>query len=273
MHRNAIGVLQPIVAAKEAEIQLLRPSAAQLRHAAEDMPPVRSFTRALRGPDVRLIAEFKRRSPSAGWIQQSAAVNEIVPRYEAAGAAACSILTDREFFGGSLEDLEEGRNLTKLPCLRKDFLLDEIQLLESRVAGADAVLLIVRLLDDVQLRDLLQNARALGLDVLTEIHEPEEVERALRAGAEIIGVNNRNLSNFSTNLDTVLALLPGIPGDVTVVAESGIQSAQDVARFGAAGVDAVLVGEALMRAQDPGVRVAELVGQPRLRRPNAVARA
>ena len=273
MHRNARGVLEPIVAAKEAEIQLLRPRAAALRHAAEAMPSIRSFNRALRGADVRLIAEFKRRSPSAGWIRENAVIADILPRYEAAGAAACSILTDRKFFGGSLEDFEAGRNLTKLPCLRKDFLLDEIQLLESRAAGADAVLLIVRLLDDAQLRDLLQNARALGLDVLTEIHEPEEVERALKAGAQIIGINNRNLANFSTNLDTVLALLPGIPADVTVVAESGIHSAADVARFGAAGIDAVLVGEALMRAADPGDLAKQLVGHPRERRAAAVARA
>jgi indole-3-glycerol phosphate synthase len=272
MHRNARGVLQPIVAAKEAEIQRLRPRAVELRRAAEKMPPTRPFADALRGPHVQLIAEFKRRSPSAGWIQEAANVADVVPVYEAAGAAACSILTDREFFGGSLEDLEEGRNLTKLPCLRKDFLLDEIQLCEARVAGADAVLLIVRLLEDAQLRDLLESARNLGLDVLTEIHERAELEPALHAGARVIGINNRNLSSFDTNLDTVLALLPDVPADVTVVAESGIHRPADVARFGAVGVDAVLVGEALMRAADPGKRVAELVGHARVARRDATLR-
>jgi indole-3-glycerol phosphate synthase len=272
MHRNARGVLQPIVAAKEAEIERLRSRTSELRSAAERMPPIRPFADALRGPRVQLIAEFKRRSPSAGWIREAAMIADVLPEYEAAGAAACSILTDREFFGGSLEDLERGRNLTKLPCLRKDFLLDEIQLCEARVAGADAVLLIVRLLDDAQLRDLLQSAHGLGLDVLTEIHERAELEPALQAGARVIGINNRNLSSFDTNLDTVLAVLPDIPADVTVVAESGIHSGADVARFGAAGIDAVLVGEALMRAPEPGKRVAELVGHARLPRKDAIAR-
>jgi indole-3-glycerol phosphate synthase len=273
MHRNARGVLQPIVAAKQAEIRALRPRAPELRRAAESRRPARPFTRVLHGPSVQLIAEFKRRSPSAGWIREAATVADVLPGYEAAGAAACSILTDREFFGGSLEDLEEGRKVTKLPCLRKDFLLDEIQLLESRARGADAVLLIVRLLDDVQLRDLLQTARSPGLDVLTEIHEAAELELALAAGARVLGINNRNLASFATNLDTVLALLPNVPPDVTVVAESGIHSAADVARFGAAGIDAVLVGEALMRAADPAALVAELVGHERTTRSNITARA
>ncbi len=273
MHRNARGVLQPIVTAKEAEILALRPRLGELRRAAEQMPPVRPFASVLRAPHVQLIAEFKRRSPSAGWIRETATVADVLPRYEAAGAAACSILTDREFFGGSLEDLEEGRKLTKLPCLRKDFLFDEIQLLESRVAGADAVLLIVRLLDEIQLHDLLQTAQSLGLDVLTEIHESEELEPALRAGADVIGINNRNLSSFATSLDTVAALLPDVPAGVTVIAESGIHTAADVKRFGASGVNAVLVGEALMRADDPARLAAQLVGHARAQRKDVSARS
>jgi indole-3-glycerol phosphate synthase len=263
MNRNARGVLQPIVTAKEAEIETLRPHATELRRAAETAPATRDFEGALRGPDVRLIAEFKRRSPSAGWIREAVEIGEVVPRYETAGAAALSILTDRKFFGGSLKDLEEGRKVSTLPILRKDFLLSELQMFEARAAGADAVLLIVRLLDDLELADLLQSARSLQLGTLTEAHDAYEVERALRAGARVIGVNNRDLSNFHTDLDTVSAVLPSIPAHVTVVAESGIRTPADVARLGAAGVDAVLVGEALLRAPDPGAFARTLVGHSR----------
>jgi indole-3-glycerol phosphate synthase len=273
MSRNARGVLQPIVAAKEAEIDRLRPHVVALRRAAEAASPARPFEAVLRNPAVQLIAEFKRRSPSAGWLRQDARVADIVPHYEAAGAAALSVLTDREFFGGSLADLEEARKLTKLPVLRKDFLLDELQMFEARAYGADAALLIVRLLDAHKLRDLLQAARALGLGVLVETHNAAEIELALDSGASVIGVNNRDLSNFATNLATVLDLVTMVPPDVTLVAESGIRSAADVARLGAAGIDAVLVGEAVMSASDPGGAVAALTGHVRTVRREVPARA
>ncbi|MEX2284025.1 MAG: indole-3-glycerol phosphate synthase TrpC [Gemmatimonadota bacterium] len=263
MDRNARGALEPIITAKRAEVDRLRPRAAQLLAAARLAPSTRPFEAALRGQNVRLIAEFKRRSPSAGWIHRDASVAQFVPEYQAAGAAALSILTDHEFFGGSLVDLEEARNLSTLPVLRKDFIIDEVQLLETRVANADAALLIVRILSQHELRDLVQAARDLGLGTLVETHNAEEVESALLAGAQVIGINNRDLSSFQTNTETAHGLLPQIPADVVVVAESGIRSSDDVRRYGAAGFDAVLVGEWLMRQADPGAAAQSLAVHPR----------
>jgi indole-3-glycerol phosphate synthase len=251
MDRNARGALEPIIAAKRAEVDSLRSRAAQLVADAQLKPPTRPFDVALRGQNVRLIAEFKRRSPSAGWIQKDATVAQFVPAYQAAGAAALSILTDHDFFGGSLVDLEEARNLSTLPVLRKDFIIDELQMLETRVANADAALLIARILNPQELRHLIQTARDLGLGTLVETHNAEEIELALDAGANVIGINNRDLSSFQTNTKTALELLQHIPADVIVVAESGIRSSDDVARYGDAGFDAVLVGEWLMRQPDP----------------------
>jgi indole-3-glycerol phosphate synthase len=266
MDRNARGALEPIIAAKRAEVDRLRPHAAQLAADARLVPPTRPFDIALRGQNVRLIAEFKRRSPSAGWIHRNASVAQFVPAYQAAGAAALSILTDHDFFGGSLVDLEEARNLSTLPVLRKDFIIDELQLLETRVANADAVLLIVRILSQHELRDLVQAARDLGLGTLVETHNAAEVESALVAGAEVIGINNRDLSSFQTNTETALAMLPHIPAEVIVVAESGIRSSDDVRRYGAAGFDAVLVGEWLMRQPDPDAAAQLLAVHPRSNR-------
>ena len=270
MDRNARGALETIVAAKRREIERLAPARAALETAAQAAPPVRSFESALRAATVQLIAEFKRRSPSAGWIREDAAIAEIVPAYEAAGAAALSVLTD-QFFGGSLVDLEEARKVSRLPLLRKDFMLDEVQLLEARVAGADAVLLIVRLLNLSQLDRLLTFAATLSLAVLVEAHDAQEIETALAAGARIIGINNRDLSSFVTNTDTALSLLPGIPSDVIVVAESGVRTRADVARYGEAGFDAVLVGEMLMRQRLPGAAAATLVGCERAARLSTAA--
>ena len=270
MDRNARGALETIVAAKRREIERLVPARAALEAAAAGAPPVRSVESALRAATVQLIAEFKRRSPSAGWIREDAAIAEIVPAYEAAGAAALSILTD-QFFGGSLVDLEEARKVSSLPLLRKDFMLDEVQLLEARAAGADAVLLIVRILQPAELERLLQFAAVHSLAVLVEAHDAQEVSIALAAGARVIGINNRDLSTFRTNTETALSLLPVIPGDVIVVAESGIRSRDDVARYGEAGFDAVLVGELLMRQRLPGAGAAALLGCERAPRLSAAA--
>ncbi len=260
-----MSILERIHETKRGEVEALAPRRAELRARAQTASPPRGFEEALRaaGGEVALIAEIKRRSPSAGAIRPDLTVPEVARAYAGAGAAALSVLTDADYFGGSLADLELARATVALPVLRKDFIIDELQLLEARAAGADAVLLIVRMLDDVQLRDLLAAARGLGMGVLVEVHDGEELARALAVGASVIGVNNRDLASFRTELDVVLGLAGGVPADRVLVAESGIRTAADIDRLAAAGVDAILVGESLMRAGDVGVAAAALVGRPR----------
>lgn len=259
-----MSVLNQILAAKRQEIDVLRPHSRSLRERAEQALAARPFAPALRaGNNVALIAEFKRRSPSAGWIRQKALVAETVEAYSECGARAISVLTDENFFGGSLSDLATARAASSVPLLRKDFVLEEVQLFEARAAGADAVLLIVRALDDVALRDLLTTARGIGLDVLVETHNEEEIGRALAAGADVIGVNHRDLANFHVDLQLTTKLLAKLPTDVLVVAESGIRDEADVRTLGAAGVDAVLVGETLMRAPSVCAAVRTFSTQPR----------
>lgn len=220
-------------------------------------PPERGrpFSEALIAPGVSLIAEMKRASPSRGPIRPDASVSDIVRAYEAAGAAACSILTEPHYFHGSLDDLREARSACTLPLLRKDFIIDPYQLVEARLAGADAALLIVAALDEDELVDLLQFGHELGLDLLVEAHTEDEVQTAVEAGAEIIGINNRNLKTLEVDPDTTLNLLADIPAGTVVVAESGISERSDVVRLGEAGVDAILVGEALMREPDPAAAI------------------
>jgi indole-3-glycerol phosphate synthase len=186
--------------------------------------------------------------------------------YEEGGAAALSVLTDAPYFGGSLEDLRVARETTNLPILRKDFTLDPLQILEARVAGADAVLLIVRILDDEVLQRLIAETEALGMAALVEVHDERELKRALEVGAGIIGINNRDLATFTTDLDTTIRLLERVPEDIIVVSESGIRVPEDVDRLGGVGVDAVLVGESLLRSSDPGVAAQELARIPRVER-------
>jgi indole-3-glycerol phosphate synthase len=253
-----------IVAAKEREVEQLRPTLPQLREDAEAAPPPRAFARALRSAtEVRLLAEIKRRSPSAGAIREGADPAEVARAYAAGGAAALSVLTDAEFFGGSLEALRLARLAVELPLLRKDFTIDPVQVWEARAAGADAILLIVRILDDARLRDLRALAEGLGMDALVEIHDAAELARALAAGASLIGINNRDLSTFRTDLGLSLDLAPRVSPTSTLVAESGIRTADDVRRLGEAGVDAILVGESLMRQPDLALAAAALVGHPR----------
>ena len=219
---------------------------------------------ALRAPgEVRLLAEVKRRSPSAGPIRPGADPVEVALAYRDGGAAALSVLTDEQYFGGSLEVLRAVRGAVELPLLRKDFVIDPLQVWEARAAGADAVLLIVRILDDAALAALHGLAREAGLDVLVEVHDAEETARALAAGARLVGVTNRDLATFTTDLELTLRLAPLLPAEATLVAESGIRTAEDVARLGAAGVDAVLVGESLMRQPELRAAAAALVGQPK----------
>jgi indole-3-glycerol phosphate synthase len=219
---------------------------------------------------VAVIAEVKRRSPGAGDIRPGLVPAEWARTYEGAGASALSVLTDGPFFGGSMTDLRAARSAVDLPILRKDFILDPLQILEARAGGADAILLIVRILDDASLRRLREEAEALGMAALVEVHGADELERALASGATLIGINNRDLTTFDTDLAVTEALLDHLPREGVVVSESGIASGEDVARLGAAGVHAVLVGESTLRADDPGLPVRELAGQDRRDRGGAV---
>ncbi len=231
-----------------------------LQERLEPPPRGRPFSEALIQEGISLIAEMKRSSPSKGPIRPDATVTDIVRAYEAAGASACSVLTEPHWFGGSLDDLVEARAACDLPLLRKDFIVDPYQLAEARLAGADAVLLIVAALDPADLTSLQDQAGEIGLDCLVEVHDEDELETALECGAEIIGVNNRNLQTLDVDPDTALRLLVDAPAGSIVVAESGITSNADVQRLEEAGVDAIIVGEALMREDDPAAAVHALLG-------------
>lgn len=233
-----------------AERMRLTP-AAELRERLGPLRHGRPFSEALIGEGISLIAEMKRASPSKGPIRPGAGVTEIVTAYQEAGARAVSVLTEPEWFGGSLDDLVEARGAVDLPLLRKDFVVDEYQLIEARCAGADAVLLIVAALDPARLSSLIAAASDLGMDALVEVHDEDEVQRAVDAGAEVIGINNRDLHSLEVDLDTTYRLLADVPAGTVVVAESGITTRRDVRDLEEAGVDAILVGEALMREPDP----------------------
>ena len=260
-------ILDKIVAAKRKELaeQRARRSEDELEAAALGAAPSGGFRQAVaaaeRGAEIRLIAEIKKASPSKGIIRPDFDPEWIAGRYEAAGAAAISVLTDEPFFQGSLSILRSVRAVTNLPLLRKDFMLERYQLLEAREAGAAAVLLIVAILGDEELRSLLAEARALGLEVLVEVHSAEELRRALDTDAPTIGINNRDLTTFNVDLATTLTLRPEVPDDRVLVSESGVFRREDVLRLQDAGVDAVLVGESLMRRPDPAEGVFELLGR------------
>jgi indole-3-glycerol phosphate synthase len=220
----------------------------------------RPFNEALARPGLSVIAEFKRRSPSAGDIAASAEIVDRVAAYERGGAAALSILTEEASFGGSLEDLRAAREACELPTLRKDFIVDSYQLYEAAVHGADAVLLIVRALDDGELRAIYDEARGLDLDCLVEVHDGAELEQALHLDADVIGINNRDLDEGTIDVRTTYELMPDVPAGKTVVAESGISARDELEELDRVGVDAVLIGEALMRSADPEALARELTG-------------
>jgi indole-3-glycerol phosphate synthase len=219
----------------------------------------RPFAEALRRDRLNLIAEFKRRSPSKGVLREDLSAPTVAQAYEAAGAAALSILTEEEFFGGHIGDLRQAREATRLPTLRKDFVVDPYQVWEAWVAGADAILLIVAALSEAELETLMAITRESGLDALVEVHDRRELEVALAKGARLVGVNNRDLKTLTVSLQTSFDLVEAVPDDVVVVAESGISSGADVRRLRAAGYDAFLVGEHFMTAPDPGQAVARLL--------------
>jgi indole-3-glycerol phosphate synthase len=233
---------------------------AALEHAISRRAEGRPFSEALAQPGISLIAEYKRRSPAAGDLPHGAhPVDGVVRAFERGGAAALSILTDGPHFGGSLDDVREARDASDLPILRKDFTLDPYQLYEACEAGADAVLLVVATLDPEELARLYAEAGGLDLDCLVEVHDSDELERALELDADVIGINNRNLSDFSVDLARTFELLVDVPAGKTVVSESGIRSREQVEELERVGVDAVLIGETLMRSDDPEQACRELV--------------
>lgn len=230
----------------------------ELEHELAARAEGRPFMEALSHPGTSLIAEHKRRSPSAGVIREGTSVTELVRAYEAGGAAAISVLTEETHFGGSMDDLYEARAATQLPILRKDFAVDIYQLYEAKVAGADAVLLVVGSLRRDDLERLYAEAQALDLDALVEVHDEPELECALELDVDVIGINNRNLEDFSVDIQTTVDLLAAVPTGKTVVSESGIRTRAEIEELERIGVDAVLIGETLMRADDPQELVREL---------------
>ena len=253
--------LERIVARTRGEVarrRALRPVADLARAVGGET--VRPFAAALGAPGLSVIAEHKRRSPSAGVIREGARLEDVVCAYERAGAAALSVLTEEEGFGGSLGDLAVARGAASLPILRKDFIVDQYQILEALVGGADAILLIVAALDPDTLTSLYAHARELGLDVLVEVHDRAELEIAAALGAPVIGINNRDLATLRVDIERTFELLDGIPEGTLVVSESGFRERAQLERLAAAGVDAVLVGEALMRSPDIEAACRELTG-------------
>ena len=257
-------ILKRIVAVKHEEIAEARRlrDAASMRREALAQPPARDFVGALRAKlgagQPAVIAEIKKASPSKGVIREHFVPAEIAASYARHGAACLSVLTDRQFFQGGPEYLQQARSACSLPALRKDFMVDAYQVDEARAWGADCILLIAACLDDAQMADLEAQALALGMAVLVEVHDGDELERALRLKTPLLGINNRNLRTFEVTLDTTLGLLARVPTERLLVTESGILGPADVQRMRAAGVHAFLVGEAFMRADEPGAALADL---------------
>jgi indole-3-glycerol phosphate synthase len=257
-------ILDEIIVSKQTEV-----AAARQRLPLEELllltvaaPPVRNFRAALaNGCPIRLIAEIKKASPSAQLIRPQFDPIAIARTYQAHNATCLSVLTDAPYFQGHLEDLTHVRAAVEIPLLRKDFMIDDYQVVEARAAGADAILLIAEVLDDTSLNRLSETARRLGMSVLVEFHDEANLPRVLASGADLIGINNRNLRHFSTDLEHTLRLRDRIPPEVVLVSESGIRTRDDVERLEAAGVSAILVGESLMRASDIGLAVDQLLGK------------
>jgi len=255
--------LNEIIEVKKQEVQILKREGIRLE--TTDIPPARDFKSALSiSGGVNLIAVIKFASPSAGNIAEYADPVSIGRVYEKAGAAAISLLTDKKFFGGDLKDLPRVKNALNMPILRKDFIIDEIQLLESSRQGADAALLIVRILSKEELRHFIAVCRELNLASLVEVHNKEDLESAVECGAEIIGINNRDLDTFEIDLSTTLGLAPLVPDECVRVSESGIKDGSDIMKLKKAGIHAVLVGSSLMSSHDPQGKVEELLNAGRI---------
>jgi indole-3-glycerol phosphate synthase len=260
-----VSALERIVAATRVEVAHRREETAEavLERAAADRLQARDFRpfrEVLARPGLSVIAEHKRRSPSAGVIRDDLELEQVVRAYERGGAAALSVLTEGTSFGGSLDDLRGARSVSRLPILRKDFIVDRYQLHEAAAAGADAILLIVAALDVDTLRALHERAQALGLAALVEVHDARELDAAVAVNAALIGINNRDLTTLQVDVRRTFELLPRVPAEATVVAESGLRTRAQLVELAEAGVDAVLVGEALMRSPDVEAACRELVG-------------
>ena len=259
---SAPDLLQRLVAEARSEVEARRAAmpAHHLERLAAALPRPRDFAGALRGERLSVIAEMKARTPIMGRLSEEYSPSWLAGVYTEAGAAALSVLCQETSFGGRPEHLAEARGVTDLPIMRKDFTVDEHQVLEARAYGADAVLLIVGALEQARLEELLRLARELGMEALVEVHGEGELDRALEAGASVVGVNHRDLATFEVDIGLTERLRPRVPAEVVYVAESGIHGTADARRMRAAGADAILVGEALMRAQDPGAVLRELAG-------------
>jgi indole-3-glycerol phosphate synthase len=255
-----MGMIEQLVDGARAGVERRRTQAPleELEGLLGTRPEPRPFREALTRPGLSLIAEFKRRSPSAGEIRPGATIEEIAGAFEEGGAAAISVLTDEPHFGGAFDDLRAARQACVLPVLQKDFIVDRYQLYEAAIGGADAALLIVAALEQDDLARLHDEAKGLDLDPLVEVHDEAELERALQIDAEVIGINNRNLDDFSVDVRITFELMPDVPAGKTVVSESGISDRATLEELERVGVDAVLIGEALLRAEDPEAKVREL---------------
>jgi indole-3-glycerol phosphate synthase len=264
--RRPPDILARIVAAERGVVARSREERplAELRRDPRYPAPRRSLARALRAARPAVIAECKRRSPSRGLLRDPYDAVAIATSYEAAGAAGLSVLTNEEFFGGSLADLSAVRDATSIPVLRKDFVIDAYQIEEARAAGADAILLIAAVLSVGEMRTLAGAARDLGLETLVEVHDERELADSLDVGADVLGINNRDLRSFTTDLATTERLRPLLPADTLVVSESGLRDRRDLERLMAVGVGAFLVGEAFMSAPDPGRALGSLLASSSL---------
>ncbi len=267
MQKKKLGyvkmILEKIVRDKKIELEKQKENLPLyiLEKQIFDLPPTRNFKGSVKEKRLGLIAEIKKTSPSAGIIRKDFNPVELAKTYERHGASAISVLTEEKYFDGDLNYLKAVKESTYIPVLRKDFIFDEYQIYESRVIGADAILLIVSILDDVVLTKLLNLAKKLGLDALVETHTEEEIKRALKNGAEIIGINNRNLDTFEVDITKSINLSYLIPSDKIVVSESGVRNREDMIKLENSGIDAALVGETLMRSKNVGEKVRELLGK------------
>jgi indole-3-glycerol phosphate synthase len=258
-----VNILEQIVKAKKLEVRRIRQALREFKARAKDAGSCRPFRDALRRKsDIALIAEIKRASPAKGDIRPDLDPAATAKAYEEAGAAAISCLTDKEFFKGSLDDFKRAREATSVPMLRKEFIIDESQVWQSKAAGADCILLIARILDKPQMKEFAAIAAELGMASLLEIHDGRELEAALDCRPGIVGINNRNLDTFEVNLETTARLTADIPPTVTVVAESGVHDRKDMMFLKQVGAHAALVGEEIARSADPGSKIRELLGIP-----------
>jgi indole-3-glycerol phosphate synthase len=256
-------ILDRIVAVKKEEVahlKKIRPLS-EIKASIHDLPPLRDFRNAITTHACAIIAEVKRRSPSKGILREDFDHVHIASVYEQCGASAVSVLTDQEFFGGDKRYLSEIKKDVQLPLLRKDFIIDPYQIYETRGLDGDALLLIARILEGEQLRDYIRLTESLGLFAIVEVHCKEDLDKALDSGAHIIGINNRNLTTFSTDLNTSINLMPHIPADKIIISESGINMRNDIETLMKSGIHAFLIGETLMRSENIGTKLSELLGK------------